>query len=141
MVTPPGAPPALTLVAQRFAATSHGIVRFHLHRVFDVHAGSSKRHEDLVMDGIYSDGATVKVHVSSYTIDGKPADAATLATLEQSWEHPAPGAVFNVPFDPRYVDGVPISERGAAEDCRLHRACAMPPTATAASRSTAAATC
>jgi len=103
VVTPPGVPPALTLVAQRFADTSRGIVSFHLHRVFDVHAGFSKRHEDLVMDGVYSDGAIVKVHVTSYTIDGKTADAATLTTLVQSYEHPVPGAVFNVPFDPRYI--------------------------------------
>jgi hypothetical protein len=103
VVTPPGAPPALALVAQRFADTSRGIVSFHLHRVFDVHAGFAKRHEDLVMDGVSSDGEIVKVHVSSYTIDGKAADAVTLSTLVQAYEHPAPGASFNPPFDPRYV--------------------------------------
>ncbi len=103
MVTPPGAPPALTLVVQKFAETNRGIASFHLHRVFDVHAGPMKRHEELVLDGIYSDGAVVKVHVSSYTIDGKPADAATQATLVQAYEHPEPGAVFNLPFDQRYV--------------------------------------
>lgn len=103
MVTPPGAPPAVGLVAQRFAETSRGIVRYHLHRVFDVHAGFSKRHEDLVMDLVSSDGQIVKVHILSYTVDGKPADAATQTTLVASYEHPDPGAVFNLPFDPRYV--------------------------------------
>lgn len=93
----------MTLVAQKFAETNRGIVSFHLHRVFDVHAGFSKRHEDLVMDGVYSDGAIVKVHVSSYAIDGKPVDAATQTTLVQSYERPGPAAVFNLPFDPRYV--------------------------------------
>ncbi len=112
MVTPPGAPPALTVVAQKFAETNRGIVSFHLHRVFDVHAGFSKRHEELDMDGIYSDGAIVKVHVSSYTIDGKTADAATQATLVQSYEHPAPGAVFNAPFDPRYVTAYQYQSAG-----------------------------
>jgi hypothetical protein len=109
---PPSPPPALTLVAQRFAETNRGIVGFHLHRVFDVHAGFSKRHEELALDGIYSDGAIVKVHVSSYTIDGKPADAATQATLVQSYEHPAPGAIFNVPFDPRYVEAYQYQSAG-----------------------------
>ncbi len=103
MITPPGAPPGLSMVAQRFADTSRGIVSFHLHRVFDVHAGFSKRHEDLVMDGVYHDGQVVKVHISSYTIDGKDADAATVTTLVQSYEHPGPFALFNLPFDPRYV--------------------------------------
>lgn len=103
MITPPGAPPALAMVAQRFADTNRGVVSFHFHRVFDVHAGFSKRHEDLVMDGVYNDGQIAKVHVSSYTIDGKPADAATQATLEQSYEHPGPFALFDLPFDPRYV--------------------------------------
>ena len=112
MVTPPGAPPALAIVAQRFADTSRGIVGFHLHRVFDVHAGFSKRHEDLVMDGVYSDGEIVKVHVSSYTIDGKPADAATQATLVQSYEHPSAGALFNLPFDPRYVEAYQYQSAG-----------------------------
>jgi hypothetical protein len=103
VITPPDAPPALALVAQRFADTSRGVVSFHLHRVFDVRAGFSKRHEDLVMDGVSSNGQIVKVHVSSYTIDGKSADVATQATLVQSYEHPGPTALFNLPFDPRYV--------------------------------------
>lgn len=112
MVTPPGAPPAVGLVAQRFAETSRGIVSCHLHRVFDVHAGFSKRHEDLVMDQVSSDGQVVKVHITSYTVDGKPADAATQATLVASYEHPGPGAVFNLPFDPRYVTAYQYQNAG-----------------------------
>lgn len=112
MITPPGAPPALALVAQRFADTSRGFVSFHLHRVFDVHAGFSKRHEDLVMDGVLSDGQVVKVHIASYTIDGKAADAATEATLVQSYEHPGPYALFNLPFDPRYVAAYQFQSAG-----------------------------
>jgi hypothetical protein len=103
MVLPPGAPPALELVAQRFAETSRGVVSFHLHRVFDVHAGPLSRHEDLVMEGIYSDGAIAKVRISSYTIDGKAADASTASALEQAYEHPKAEDLFNAPFDQRYL--------------------------------------
>src|SRR5579862_8011758 len=103
MTLPPGTPPDLTMVLQRFAETSRGVVAFHLHRTLDVHAGFSSRHEDLVLDGIYVDGAIAKVRIASYTIDGKPAGTAAEATLQQTYEHPKPGDVFNVPFDSRYV--------------------------------------
>jgi hypothetical protein len=112
MTLPPGAPPDLTLVAQRFAETSRGVVSFRLHRTFEVHAGFSSRHEDLVLDGISSDGVVTKVHISSYTIDGKPADAATQAALTQSYEHPNPSAVFNAPFDSRYVGAYQYASAG-----------------------------
>jgi hypothetical protein len=97
------APPALTQVAHRFAATSRGIVAFRLHRVFDVHAGFSSRHEDLVLNGILQNGRVVRVHIVSYSINGKPADDATQAALENQYEHPAPDTVFQLPFDPRYL--------------------------------------
>ncbi len=95
------APPALIEVAHRFAATSRGIVAFRLHRVFDVHAGFSSRHEDLVLNGIWQNGRVVRVRVVSYAIDGKPADDATQTALENQYEHPAPNTVFALPFDPR----------------------------------------
>ena len=94
----------LTQIAQRFAETSRGIVAFRMHRTFDVHGGFSSRHEDLVMDGVYQDGAIVRVRVSSYTIDGRPAGAADISSLEQAWEHAEPGDVFAPPYDPRYLD-------------------------------------
>jgi hypothetical protein len=98
---PADAPPVLAQVAQRYDVTSRGVVAFQMHRVFDVHAGFSRRHEDLVMEGVYDDGALVKVHVQSYAIDGKPAAASDVASLEASWDHPKPGDVFAVPFDSR----------------------------------------
>lgn len=103
MVIPPGAPPELTLVVQRFAETTRGIVSFHLHWTMDVHAGFSGRHEDRLIVGISDDGAIVKVRVLSYTIDGKAAGDAAQAALEQGYEHPKPGDLFNAPFDPRYL--------------------------------------
>ena len=103
VTAPPGPPPAVTLVAERFAQTSRGIVGFHFHRLFDVRAGFSSRHEDLVMDGVYDDGAIAKVRIVSYTIDGKAASAADQAAVKDAWEHPKPTEAFQPPFDPRYL--------------------------------------
>src|SRR6516165_10093305 len=99
MELPPGTPPALTLVAQRFTESTRGVVSFRLHRVFDVHAGPMGRHEDFTLDGVYEDGAIVKVHVVSYTIDGKPVSAASQSALAQSYVHPKTGGGFALPFD------------------------------------------
>ncbi|MBV8067148.1 MAG: hypothetical protein JO113_04155 [Candidatus Eremiobacteraeota bacterium] len=104
MTLPPGAPPALVQVAQRYAETSRGVVMFQMHRVFDVHSAFQGRHEDIVMRGVYDDGTTVRVKVYSYTIDGKPAGASDVSSLEYSWDHPKPGDVFAPPYDPRYLD-------------------------------------
>jgi hypothetical protein len=89
----------LTLVAQQFTETSRGVVSFRLHRVFEVHAGPMSRHEDFTLDGIYQDGAVVKVHVVNDVIDGKPASTEAQSALEQSSEHPKPSDVFAPPFD------------------------------------------
>ena len=104
MTLPSGAPPALAQVAQRYADSSRGVVGFQIHRVFDVHGGFSHRSEVLVMDGIYDDGALVRVHVVKYTINGKPASTSDVAGIEQSWNHPKPDEVFAAPFDPRNFD-------------------------------------
>jgi hypothetical protein len=101
MILPQGAPPALAQVAQRYFDTSRGVVSFQLHRVFDVHGGFSRRHEDLVMNGVYDDGTLVRVRVVSYTIDGRPASASDVAGIEQSWNHPNPEDVFAAPYDER----------------------------------------
>jgi hypothetical protein len=101
---PAGAPPALAEIAHRFTETSRGVVAFRMQRTFDVHAGFSSRHEDLVMNGVFVDGAVVKVRVSSYSIDGKPASAAAVSEVERAWEKPKPGDVFAPPFDERFFD-------------------------------------
>ena len=98
---PPGAPPALAQVAQRFAATSRGFVVFQMHRVFDVHTALQRRHEELVMNGVYDDGTLVRVRVVSYAVNGRPAGQSDVAAVEQSWNHPKPSDVFAPPFDPR----------------------------------------
>jgi hypothetical protein len=110
---PAGAPPVLTEVAQRFADTSRGIVAFRMHRTFEAHAGFSSRHEDLVMAGVFEDGSVAKVHVFSYTIDGKAASAAAVSDVEQGWEHPKPGDAFASPFDSRYFDAYQYQPQGA----------------------------
>jgi hypothetical protein len=99
-------------VTQRFVQTSRGVVTFRLHRTLDVHGGFSSRHEDWVMGGIYDDGVIVKVRVSSYAINGKPASASDVSSLEQAWEHPNPGDAFAPPFDPRYVDAYQYQSGG-----------------------------
>jgi hypothetical protein len=104
LTLPPGAPPVLAQVAQRFAETSRGVVAYQLHRVFDVHGGFQSRHEDLVVNAVCEDGAVVRVRVATYTIDGKAASAADVTSLEQSWNHPKAGDVFAPPYDPRFLD-------------------------------------
>lgn len=101
-------------VAQRFAETTRGIVGFRLHRVLDVHAGFSGRHEDMVIAGVYQDGTVVRVRIVSYTIDGKPASATDTASMTQAYEHPKPGDVFAPPFDSRNVDAYSYHEAGPA---------------------------
>jgi hypothetical protein len=112
MTVPAQAPPELQLVAQRFSETSGGVVMFRLHRVFDVHGGFRSRHEDLVMDAVYSDGVVAKVRVWSYVVDGKPAGSTDVASLVQAWEHPNPGDVFAPPYDPRCVDAYQYQQAG-----------------------------
>lgn len=114
MISPAGAPPALAQVAQRYADTSRGVVAFQMHRVFDVHGGFSRRHEDLVMNGVYQDGALVRVRVVSYAINGGAASASDVAGLEQSWNHPKQPDVFAPPFDGRNLGAYQYRSAGGA---------------------------
>jgi hypothetical protein len=98
------APSVVAQVAQRYEQTTRGVVEFRLHRVFDVHGGLRSRHEDLVLNGVYSEGAIVRVRVVSYAIDGKPASSQDVSRVEQSWNNPKPGDVFAPPYDPRFLD-------------------------------------
>jgi hypothetical protein len=114
MMLPASAPPALTQIVQRYQQTSRGVVVFRMHRTLDVHGAFKKRHEDLVMEGVYQDGATVKVHVYSYTIDGHAASSSDVAALEESWDHPKASDVFAPPFDPNHVDGYQYQQGGGS---------------------------
>jgi hypothetical protein len=111
---PPGAPPALAQVAQRFTQTSRGFVAFRMHRVFDVHGGLQRRHEDLVLNGVYQDGTLVRVRVVSYAINGRPASTNDIAGVEQSWNHPKPSEVFAAPFDPKNFSAYQYRDGGNA---------------------------
>jgi hypothetical protein len=66
MSLPADAPPALTQVAQRYRATSRGVVGFRMQRIFDVHAGPRRRHEELTLEGVYNNGSVVKVRVLNF---------------------------------------------------------------------------
>ena len=103
MILPPGAPPALAQVAQRFVQSSRGVTTARLHRIFDVHGGFSSRHEDLVIRVVYESGTLVRVRVESYSINGRPASPADIASVERSWNHPNPSDVFAPPYDPRHL--------------------------------------
>lgn len=95
-------PAIVASVGQRFVQTSQGFVTFRLHRVFDVHAGPSSRHDDLVLNGVYQNGTIVSVHIVSDTIGGVAQSPDEIATAESQWEHPEPGDVFHPPYDPRF---------------------------------------
>lgn len=73
------------------------------HRVFDVHAGPSGQHQDFLFDGIYVNGALVKVRMLRYTIGGSSASASQIASVVSGYEHPKPGDVFEAPWSPRYA--------------------------------------
>ncbi|HEY9084658.1 MAG TPA: hypothetical protein VIN40_01750 [Candidatus Tyrphobacter sp.] len=61
------------------------------------------RNDDLIFDGISENGKLVKVRVLRDTIGNRAAPASEIRNLEESYEHPKPGDVFEAPFDPRYV--------------------------------------
>lgn len=96
------APPTLEQVAQRFTAATRGVVSYQLHRVLDVRAGFSRRHEDLSMHVIAVDETIVRVRIESYAIDGHPASPADSQNMAQAYEAPQIGQRFRVPFDPHY---------------------------------------
>jgi hypothetical protein len=105
MVLAVSVPPLVAAVGQRYQQTARGVVTFRLHRVFDVHAGPQSRHDDLVLDGVYSGGTLVSVRILSDTVGGKAQSAEQIATAEYQWTHPKPGDVFCQPFDPRCFTG------------------------------------
>lgn len=88
---------------REFEQTTRGVVTFVYDRNLFVHAGPMSRHDELMFYGVSVDGRLVKVRVVREVIDGKNADAAQIASAAQSYEHPKPGDVFEVPFDPRYL--------------------------------------
>lgn len=98
-------PPIVASIGQRYVQTSQGVVAFRMHRVFDVHAGPSRRHDDLVLEGVYENGSLASVHILSDSIGGKAQTPEQIAAAEQLWIHPKPGEIFRPPYDPRYFGG------------------------------------
>lgn len=98
------APPAIVQIAQRAASQERGIVLYRLHRVFDVHAGPSRRHDDFVMAIVAQDARIVKVRVLHAESGGKELDENAKAQLERQYEQPKPSDVFHRPFDPAYLN-------------------------------------
>ena len=95
-------PPIVASIGRRYQQTSNGVVAFRMHRVFDVHAGPSSRHDDLVLEAVYQNGTLVSVHILSDSVGGKEQTPQQIATAEQQWVNPKPGDVFHPPYDPRY---------------------------------------
>lgn len=95
-------PPIVATIGHRYVRNTRGVVAFRMHRVFDVHAGPSSRHDDLVMECVYNDGALVAVHIKSETIGGEVQSPDETAADEQKWVHPKPGDAYHAPYDPRY---------------------------------------
>ncbi len=95
-------PPIVASIGRRFVHTARGVVAFRMHRVFDVHAGPSSRHDDLVMACVYNNGTLASVHILSETIGGKVQTPDQTAADEPKWVHPKPGDAFHPPYDPRY---------------------------------------
>ncbi len=96
-------PAIVTLAAERTERFERGVVGLRLHRVFDVHAGPSRRHDDMEFAAVYEDGQLIKVRILHQQIGGKEADEATKARTAQQWEHPSPQDVFARPFDPKHL--------------------------------------
>ena len=97
------APPAVVQIAQRVQSQESGIVVYRLHRVFDVHAGPMRRHDELTLAIAAQDGNVVRVRVLQASVGGKTPDAAGLAQIESQYEHPKPEDLFHRPFDVRYL--------------------------------------
>lgn len=96
-------PAIVAQAAERTRVTERGVVAVRVHRIFDVHAGPSNRHDDMVFAAVYQDGVLVKMHVISQKIGGKDTDANAKAEIEQKYEHPAPTDVFKRPYDPKFL--------------------------------------
>lgn len=98
------APPAVVQIAQRARSQERGIVLYRLHRVFDVHAGPSRRHDELELAVVSQDDRVVRVRILRASTGGKSVDDAGRRQLENQYENPKPGDVFHRPFDPAYVN-------------------------------------
>lgn len=97
-------PAIVTQAAQRTRVAERGVVGVRVHRLFDVHAGPYSRHDDMEFAAVYQDGVLVRMRIIYQRVGGKDTDAATKAQTQQKYEHPAPGDVFQRPYDPRYLD-------------------------------------
>lgn len=97
-------PPIVASIGQRYVQTSRGVVAFRLHRAFDVHAGPSSRHDDLVLEGVFHNGNLVSVHILSDSIGGTAQTPEQITDAERQWIHPKPGDAFHPPYDPRYFN-------------------------------------
>jgi hypothetical protein len=102
MIAAVAVPPIVASIGRRFVQTARGVVAFRMHRVFDVHAGPSSRHDDLVMECVYDNGTLVSVHILSETIGGNVQAPDQIAADEHKWIHPKPGDEYHAPYDPRY---------------------------------------
>lgn len=106
-------PALVALAAERTQRFERGIVGFRLHRVFDVHAGPYRRHDDMELAGVYEDGRLVHVRVLHQQVGGRETDAQTKAQTAASYEHPSPLDVFARPYDPAHLAEYSYEPAGA----------------------------
>jgi hypothetical protein len=97
-------PAIVTQAAQRTQLSEKGVVGVRVHRLFDVHAGPYSRHDDMQFAAVYQDGVLIRMRITYQRVGGKDTDAATKSQTQQKYEHPAPGDVFDRPYDARYVN-------------------------------------
>ena len=96
-------PPAIVQIAQRAQRQEQGVFLYHMRKLFDVHAGGRRRHEELELEVVSDATRTIKVRVLRSLVDGKASDAAALQKIEDQYEHPNPADVVHRPFDPAYL--------------------------------------
>lgn len=96
-------PAIVTQAAERTQTAERGIVGTRVRRVFDVHAGPYSRHDEMEFAAVYQDGQLIKMHIIYQRVGGKETDAATKADTERKYLHPAPGDLFERPYDPRHA--------------------------------------
>jgi hypothetical protein len=97
-------PAIVTQAARRTQLSERGVVGVRVHRVFDVHAGPYSRHDDMEFAAVYQDGVLLKMRIIYQRTGGKDTDSRTKAETEQKYEHPAPGDVFDRPYDTRFLN-------------------------------------
>ena len=96
-------PAIVAQVAQQTAQDQSGVASTQYTRTFDVHAGTSSRHDHMIFTGVYTNGDLAYIHITSDTLGGKDASSSQLAQTKMDYEHPKSTDQFRPPWDQRYI--------------------------------------